>query len=54
MLFRSTLSPLNGVLVLEPNAEYQVSVAKLPAGTYKYYCLPHLALGMKGQMVVQP
>lgn len=50
----ATLSPLNGVLVLEPNAEYQVSVAKLPAGTYKYYCLPHLALGMKGQMVVQP
>ena len=49
-----TIGPLKGVLLLEPNAPYQVAIAKLPAGTYKYYCLAHLGLGMRGEIVVQP
>lgn len=49
-----TMSPLNGALISQPNAEYVITVAKLPTGTYRYYCLPHLALRMTGQIVVQP
>ena len=49
-----TVSPLNGALISQPNAEYRVSLAGLAAGTYKYYCLPHLALRMTGQIVAQP
>lgn len=49
-----TIGPLKGVLLLEPNAPYRVSLAKLPPGTYRYYCLAHLGLGMRGQIMVQP
>jgi len=49
-----TIGPLKGVLLLEPNAPYRVSLAKLPPGTYRYYCLAHLGLGMTGQIVIQP
>jgi plastocyanin len=48
-----TMSPLSGVLITQPNATYQVSLAGLSAGRYRFYCLPHLALGMTGQIVVQ-
>ena len=34
-------------------AIYTVSFTNAPAGTYKFYCLPHLALGMKGEITVQ-
>lgn len=47
------MSPLAGPLVVEPNGTYTVSFANTPAGEYKYYCLPHLALGMKGRITVQ-
>jgi plastocyanin len=47
------MAPLEGSLLTEPNAAYSVSFAKAPAGEYKFYCLPHLALGMKGKLTVQ-
>jgi plastocyanin len=47
------MAPLEGPLLTEPNAVYQVSYAGAPKGVYKYYCLPHLALGMKGKVTVQ-
>ncbi len=50
----ATMGPLTGPLFAAPNATYTVSFAGLKAGTYKYYCLPHLALGMRAQVVVQP
>ena len=50
----ATMGPLTGPLFAVPNATYTVSFAGLKAGTYKYYCLPHLALGMRAQVVVQP
>ena len=31
-----------------------VSFAGAPPGTYKYYCIPHMAFGMKGTIVVTP
>jgi plastocyanin len=47
------MAPLEGPLLTEPNAVYQVSYAGAPKGEYKFYCLPHLALGMKGKVTVQ-
>jgi len=47
------MSPLAGPLLVDPNATYTVSFTNTPAGEYKFYCLPHLALGMKGKLTVQ-
>jgi plastocyanin len=47
------MAPLEGSLLTEVNAVYSVNFAKAPAGEYKFYCLPHLALGMKGKLTVQ-
>jgi plastocyanin len=47
------MAPLEGSLLTEVNAIYSVNFANAPAGEYKYYCLPHLALGMKGKLTVQ-
>ncbi len=47
------MAPLEGSLLTEPNAVYTINFANAPAGEYKYYCLPHLALGMKAKLTVQ-
>ena len=47
------MAPLEGPLLTEPAAVYEISFAGAPKGEYKYYCLPHLALGMKAKLTVQ-
>jgi plastocyanin len=47
------MAPLEGPLFTEPNAVYEISFAGAPKGEYKFYCLPHLALGMKAKLTVQ-
>ncbi|HET7240238.1 MAG TPA: plastocyanin/azurin family copper-binding protein [Gemmatimonadales bacterium] len=47
------MAPLEGPLLTEQDAVYKVSFAGAPTGDYKFYCLPHLALGMKGKISVQ-
>jgi plastocyanin len=47
------MAPLESPLLTEQDAVYQVSFANAPAGEYKFYCLPHLALGMHGKITVQ-
>jgi plastocyanin len=47
------MAPLEGPLLTEPDAVYQVSFAGAPKGEYRVYCLPHLALGMRGKVTVQ-
>jgi plastocyanin len=47
------MAPLEGPLLTEPDAVYKVSFAGAPTGDYKFYCLPHLALGMHGKISVQ-
>jgi plastocyanin len=48
------MSPLQGPLLAEPDKIYKVSfAADIPVGVYKFYCLPHLALGMHGKITVQ-
>jgi plastocyanin len=47
------MAALSGTMMTNPNETYTVSFAGVPAGTYHYYCVPHLALGMKGIITVQ-
>jgi plastocyanin len=47
------MAALSGTMMTNPNDTYTVSFAGVPAGTYHYYCVPHLALGMKGIITVQ-
>ncbi|HEY9015786.1 MAG TPA: plastocyanin/azurin family copper-binding protein [Gemmatimonadales bacterium] len=47
------MAPLESPLETEPNAVYEISFAGAPKGEYKYYCLPHLALGMKAKLTVK-
>ena len=47
------MAPLEAPLLTEPDAVYKISFAGAPTGEYKFYCLPHLALGMKGKVTVQ-
>jgi plastocyanin len=44
--------PLHGPLLVEAGATYQITVPATE-GTYKFYCMPHLAMGMKGQLNVK-
>jgi plastocyanin len=47
------MSPLTSQMFNNPGESYTVSFAGVPAGTYKYFCTPHLALGMRGTLTVQ-
>ena len=48
-----TVGPLTGPFMLNAGETYEISFAGLPAGTYKFYCAPHLALGMKAVIEVK-
>ena len=48
-----TMAPLSSPLESNIGATYTVSFAGVPAGAYRYYCTPHLAMGMKAQLTVQ-
>lgn len=47
------IQPLWGALVTEPNGAYVVSFAGVKAGRYEFFCMPHMAMGMKGTITVQ-
>lgn len=47
------MGPLSGPMVMQPNENYVVSFAKVPAGKYDYICTPHQAMNMKGTITVQ-
>ncbi len=49
----NTIDNLSGPFLMQPNDTYDVSFANAPQGTYKGYCVPHLALGMKIAITVQ-
>jgi len=44
---------LSGPFLTTANENYDVSFAGAPTGTYKGYCLPHVALGMKLTITVK-
>jgi plastocyanin len=46
-------TPLGSPMMMNPNEDYTVSFAGVPAGAYNYNCTPHLAMNMKGVVTVQ-
>lgn len=48
-----TIGPLSGAMIDGPKEVYKVSLAGLRAGTYNYYCVPHLAMNMTGRITVR-
>jgi plastocyanin len=46
------MQPLASNMLVEQDAVYTISFAGAPVGEYKFYCLPHLAMGMKGELKV--
>jgi plastocyanin len=48
------MSELMGPLMQNANESYEISFAGIPAGTYNFYCTPHLAMNMKGTITVTP
>lgn len=44
---------LSSPLLTRDGAEYRVRVPALPAGTYAFFCLPHRAYDMRGELVVK-
>ena len=49
----SQTEPLQGPLLVDPAAVYEVSFVRAPSGVYGFYCLPHLPMGMKGNITVE-
>jgi len=49
-----TTDELTGAMLNDPKDTYTVSLAGLRPGTYRYYCTPHLAVGMVGRIRVLP
>ncbi len=47
------MSPLTSKLAVAPDEVLEVKFNNAPAGEYKYYCTPHLALGMKAKLTVK-
>jgi len=47
------MQPLSGTMLVVQDAVYTISFAGAPEGEYKFYCLPHLAMGMKGMITVE-
>jgi len=40
-------------LLTKNGAEYRLVLPKLPAGTYRFFCLPHRAYDMRGEIIVK-
>jgi len=49
----NAMGDLMGPFLTQPNEKYDVAFAGAPAGVYKGYCLPHVALGMHIAITVQ-
>lgn len=41
-------------MFINPNETWTLSLGNIAPGEYPYYCTPHLAMGMKGVITVQP
>ena len=49
----NAMGDLTGPFLTQPNEKYDVVFAGAPAGVYKGFCLPHVALGMHIAITVQ-
>ena len=44
---------LSSPLLTATGKDYRMVVPQVPAGRYKFYCLPHRAYDMRGELVIQ-
>ena len=47
------VTELSGKFLQTAGESYVISFAGVPAGTYDFFCTPHLAMNMKGKVTVQ-
>jgi plastocyanin len=47
------MAPLSSKLAVAPDEVLEVKFNNAPKGEYKYYCTPHIAMGMKASLKVQ-
>ncbi|HEX2204492.1 MAG TPA: plastocyanin/azurin family copper-binding protein [Longimicrobium sp.] len=47
------MQPLWGPLLTDPKGEYTIAFTGVKPGTYEFFCMPHMAMGMKGTITVQ-
>ena len=47
------ISPLAGKILTEAGSRYTIELAGVPAGSYGFYCMPHMSMGMTGTLVVR-
>ena len=44
---------LSSPLLTSPGAEYRIVVPQVPPGKYPFYCLPHRAYDMRGELTIK-
>jgi plastocyanin len=47
------ISPLAGTILTKAGESYTVSFAGVAPGSYAFYCMPHMSMGMRGTVIVQ-
>ncbi len=47
------IQPLWGPLMSDANASYTIAFTGVKPGTYEFFCMPHMAMGMKGTLTVR-
>ena len=50
---KDTLSDLSGPLLVITNEVYEIVFTDVPSGRYQYWCVPHIAGGMTGTIIVK-
>lgn len=47
------IQALWGPLLTAPNATYTIAFTGVKPGRYEFFCMPHMAMGMRGTLTVQ-
>ncbi|HEX2094988.1 MAG TPA: plastocyanin/azurin family copper-binding protein [Longimicrobiaceae bacterium] len=47
------MSPLAGPLLTKAGDSYTISFANVAPGTYSFFCMPHMGMGMQGTVIIQ-
>ncbi len=47
------MQPLSSPFLTNPNENYAISFAGVAPGKYPFFCTPHMAMNMKGEITVQ-
>jgi plastocyanin len=47
------MQPLAGPLLTDAGAKYMIPLNDIPAGTYDFYCMPHMSAGMTGKLTIE-